>query len=95
MPKDEPKDIKGKNIKDPGKEERPKIRPLSAARAKKPAVKELQPVEELAAEFKVKPWELAGLMRAARWSSGKQVARAAFVGALSRFRDRRQGGGRI
>lgn len=59
------------------------------------ASKDLRPVEELAAMASVKEWELAGLMRAAGWAAGKECSPALFARALTAFRSRPQGGGRI
>lgn len=56
---------------------------------------ELQPVTELAAAAGVRPWELAGLMRAAGWAEGKQCSPSVFSLGLNAFRNRPQGGGRI
>jgi len=65
-----------------------------AARKKEP-VEVLQSVTELAAAAAIKPWELAGLMRAAGWAEGKYLAPSVFAKALAAFRVRRQGGGGI
>ena len=56
---------------------------------------QLVPVEELAAGARLKPWELAGLMRAAGWAPGKQVTVKVFEQAVAAFRNRPQGGGKI
>ena len=64
------------------------------ARKKEP-VEVLQSVTELAAAAAIKPWELAGLMRAAGWAEGKYLAPSVFAKALAAFRTRRQGGGGI
>lgn len=62
----------------------------------KPAASnELKPVEHLAKEKNIKTWELAGLMRAAGWAPGKQVAEGEFDLALNKFRRRPQGGGKL
>ncbi|MBW2596984.1 MAG: hypothetical protein JRC93_13665 [Deltaproteobacteria bacterium] len=53
----------------------------------------LSPIEELGRD--IKPWELAGLMRAAGWAEGKQVTAGDFKLALTKFRQRPQGGGKI
>lgn len=63
--------------------------------AQHPMGGQLRPVDELAAEARLTTWELAGLARAAGWSPGKQVTEAEFATALSRFRSRPQGGGKI
>ncbi len=55
----------------------------------------LYPVEELAEQLGVAAWELAGLMRAARWAEGKQVSEAEFTQALQNLRSRPLGGGVI
>lgn len=62
---------------------------------KKKSEPEIQPVEELAEAEGIKSWEVAGLMRAAGWSPGKQVTAGEFDLALARFRKRPQGGGKI
>ncbi|XPV77686.1 MAG: hypothetical protein ACNI27_07145 [Desulfovibrio sp.] len=51
---------------------------------------ELFPVEELAEELP--RWEIAGLMRAAKWAEGKLVSKAEFESQLLKFRNRAQGG---
>lgn len=88
---------KEKEIKDQGKDvqENSQPRPVSRPPVSRREVERLEAVETLAAAAGVRPWELAGLMRAARWSPGKQVAEATFEDALNRFRKRPQGGGRI
>lgn len=55
----------------------------------------LFPVEEIAKKKGVKSWETAGLVQAVGWLPGKQVTAGEFDLALSRFRKRPQGGGRI
>lgn len=67
----------------------------SPAPRKKEPVEVLQSVTELAAAAAIKPWELAGLMRAAGWAEGKYLAPSVFAKALAAFRARRQGGGGI
>ncbi|OQY20079.1 MAG: hypothetical protein B6I36_02220 [Desulfobacteraceae bacterium 4572_35.1] len=62
---------------------------------KKASAKDLQPVESLAVDLSIPPWELAGMMRAAGWAEGKQVTADEFADALQRFRSRRVGGGKI
>jgi len=52
-------------------------------------------VTALAEKRALPPWELAGLMQAAGWAPGKQVTETAFDDALTRFRTRPLGGGRI
>lgn len=52
-------------------------------------------VAALAEKHSLPSWELAGLMKAAGWAPGKQVTDTAFQNALSKFRKRPQGGGRI
>lgn len=54
---------------------------------------DLLPVETLAKDLP--SWETAGLMAAANWAPGKQVAEKQFQDALNTFRNRPQGGGRI
>lgn len=49
---------------------------------------------DLAAERKLKPWELAGLSRLAGWAPGKMATAVEFDQALASFRARRMGGGR-
>ena len=56
---------------------------------------ELLAVENLAEEKKVPDWELAALRQATGWAPGKQVSASEFAEALTRFRSRPQGGGRI
>ncbi len=56
---------------------------------------ELRPVEDLARDAGLPPWEAAGLMRAASWAGGKEVDQKTFDSALAAFRKRPQGGGRI
>jgi hypothetical protein len=56
---------------------------------------ELKPVEDLADNAGMKNWETAGLVRATGWREGKRVTQSEFDGALSAFRARPQGGGRI
>lgn len=62
---------------------------------KKSTAKKLLPVETLAADLKIPAWELAGMMRAAGWAEGKQVAADEFADTLQRFRIRQVGGGKI
>lgn len=52
-------------------------------------------VTALAEKRTLPTWELAGLMQAAGWAPGKQVTETAFDDALTRFRNRPLGGGRI
>lgn len=56
---------------------------------------ELLPVETVAKEAGLPDWEIAGLMRAAGWLPGKQVTAGEFDFALTKFRKRPQGGGKI
>lgn len=60
-----------------------------------PAKPEIFDIQALGAQNKVPGWEMAGLMRAAKWAPGKQVTQDQFAQALAMFRDRRQGSGRI
>lgn len=53
------------------------------------------PVDDLAQRLRLADWELAGLMRAAGWATGKQVSEDEFLATLQRFRQRPQGSGRI
>lgn len=55
----------------------------------------LHPVEMLAEAAGLKPWKLAGLLRAQRWADGKQVTPAEFAAALARFEQRPMGGGKL
>jgi hypothetical protein len=55
----------------------------------------LSPVETLAETNGLLSWETAGLMKAAGWAQGKQVSEKQFQQALTKFRNRPQGGGRI
>ena len=64
-----------------------------AADAQKDAA--LFPVEQLADERELPVWELAALRHATGWADGKQVSATEFDQALTRFRNRPQGGGRI
>jgi len=66
--------------------------PLGRGKRKK---EDLRPVEELAEDAGLKPWEEAGLMRAAGWAEGKQVTKGRFDEALAAFRARPQGSGRL
>lgn len=77
-------------------EEKPKKK-SGRSKAAKPAGKTeaLFPVEELAANAGLPAWERAALTAATGWAPGKQVSRAAFEQALTDFRNRPQGGGRI
>lgn len=63
--------------------------------AKKQNNPQLHPVERLAEAAGLKGWEMAALLRAAGWSSGKQVTESDFNDALARLRARPQGGGKI
>jgi predicted dinucleotide-binding enzyme len=54
----------------------------------------LQQVAELAAIHGLKPWELAGMLRAESWTDDKSVTKAEFDAAVTRLRERRVGGGR-
>lgn len=54
----------------------------------------LIPVAELAVEIGLSSWELAGLVRTQGWTDDKAVTQAEFDEALTRFRNRRVGGGR-
>ena len=54
----------------------------------------LQQVAELAAIHGLKPWELAGMVRAEGWTDDKAVTKAEFDAAVTRLRERRVGGGR-
>ena len=71
----------------------PKESKAKAAAAKKDP--ELFPVEQLAEAKGLPDWELAALRQATGWADGKQVSDAGFDQALTRFRSRPQGGGRI
>lgn len=56
---------------------------------------ELFDVQKIAGQRGIPEWETAGMMRAVGWASGKQVTKTQFETALTNFRNRRQGGGRI
>ncbi|OGV50946.1 MAG: hypothetical protein A2X49_15370 [Lentisphaerae bacterium GWF2_52_8] len=56
---------------------------------------DLLPVEEIARARDLPSWETAALMAATGWAPGKQVTNEAFDEALTLFRNRPQGGGRI
>ncbi|MBI4621042.1 MAG: hypothetical protein HY739_12925 [Desulfobacterales bacterium] len=71
------------------------IAPHPLGKGKKKIEEDLKPVEDLAEEAELKPWETAGLARAAGWTEGKQVTKNEFDSAVSAFRCRPQGGGRI
>jgi hypothetical protein len=55
----------------------------------------LVPVETLAEAAKLPAWELAALRQAANWAEGKHVTQAELDAALTRLRNRPQGGGTI
>lgn len=55
----------------------------------------LLPVEDLAREAGLKPWQLAGLRRACGWVEGKQVTLAEWKAAVLRFENRGMGSGKI
>ena len=77
------------------KSEASMVAPHPLGKGKKKTEEGLKPVEDLAEEAKLKPWETAGLLRAAGWAEGKQVTKNEFDSVLSAFRCRPQGGGRI
>lgn len=52
-------------------------------------------VTELAAHAGLPAWELAALMRSARWAEGKHLTQAEFDTALAALRNRPMGGGQI
>lgn len=62
---------------------------------RKKAVPDTVDVKVLAKEAGVPDWEMAGLMKAAGWAPGKHVSRDRFQAAVTSFRSRPQGGGRI
>lgn len=55
----------------------------------------LYPVETLANNAGLKPWQLAGLRQATGWADGKQVTLSEFAAAVQRFEQRGMGGGKI
>lgn len=61
----------------------------------KPVKEPLHPVETLADDHGLPSWETAALVTATGWAQGKQVTEAEFESALTKFRNRPQGGGRI
>lgn len=60
-----------------------------------PADGALFPLDELARDNGMKPYELAGLCRAMGWAAGKQVTAAEFNQAAEAFKSRPMGGGRL
>ena len=56
---------------------------------------ELYPIEHLVADNKVAAWEGVAMMRAMGWFPGKMVPEEMFTDALTRFRNRPQGSGKI
>lgn len=84
------------------KTKKEKSAPATSAVAKKaaPAMAKkkkatLEDIDALAVRMDLQEWEKAALFRAARWAPGKQVTREAFDAALTRFRKRRMGAGKI
>jgi hypothetical protein len=53
----------------------------------------LQTVGVLAKQAGLQPWEIAGLVRYAKWPEGKQVTNDQFQAALNGFQKRPMGGG--
>lgn len=67
----------------------------STMMAPHPGTGELLPVEELARAKGMKSYEAAGLCRAMGWAAGKQVTADEFDQAVTVFRNRPMGSGRI
>lgn len=75
-------------------------KPAAKPSKQKPSVQtvpkpELYPVEHLVADNKVAAWEGVAMMRAMGWFPGKMVTEEIFTDALTRFRNRPQGSGKI
>ncbi|MBU1002790.1 MAG: hypothetical protein KKE73_09730 [Proteobacteria bacterium] len=62
---------------------------------KKTEAEGLYPVDELATINDLAPWELASLKRFAGWAEGRQVSEDDFNNALTLFRGRTMGGGKL
>ncbi len=52
----------------------------------------LRPIDELAEEYGLKPWEAAAMARFARWRPGKSVTAEEYAHALDNFRVKPLGG---
>jgi len=70
------------------------IKPIKPATKEKERAK-LLPLTVLAEAANVPAWELSALMMAAGWSEGKMLTAADFGKALSNFRKRPLGGGKL